>query len=124
MGDLSSQDSICRDMVAKGQTLQEQRDNMQAAYNAGFIDTDDNNTLEPSSTWGAPWPQGHRLVQSLGLKGWLSWYDTKSAALDALLTSGPQISMPQISRLTKRPPDLEGIPYSEDWGVAGAREPP
>ena len=44
MGDLSSQDSIRRAMVAEMQSLQEQRDNMQAAYEAGSIEKDDDDT--------------------------------------------------------------------------------
>ena len=58
MGDLSSQDSIRRAMVAERQTLQDQRDNMQAAYEAGSIDTDNDDTH-----WGSLAPG-----ELLGLK--------------------------------------------------------
>ena len=78
MGDLSSQDSICRDMVAKGQTLQEQRDNIQAAYEARSNNNDDD------THWGSLSPG-----ELLGLEGWLSWYDTKIADLDPLLIPRP-----------------------------------
>ena len=95
MGDLSSQDSILRAMVAERQTLQEQRDNIQAAYEARSNNNDDD------THWGSLSPG-----ELLGLEGWLSWYDTKIAALDALLIPRPQISMPLQAH--HKPPGLGG----------------
>ena len=103
--DPSSQDSIRTERLAEKQTLQENRDNMQEAYDARSIDPDNN---DPS--WGSLSPR-----ELLGLEDCLFWYDTKIAELDVLLIPGPQISIPLISRLTIRPPDREGVPDAEGY---------
>ena len=68
MGDHSNPDSIRREMVAERQTLQENRDNMQAAYEARSIDNDDD---DPH--WGSL-----SRRELLGLEDCLFWYDTKT----------------------------------------------
>ena len=105
IGDPPSQDSIRRERLAERQTLQVNRDNMQAAYDARSIDPDDDDPR-----WGSLSPR-----EVLVFEDCLFWYDTKIAELDALLIPGPQISMPLISRLSIRPPDRDDVPNAEGY---------
>ena len=64
--------------MVERKNLHEQKNTMQAAYEAGANNNDDN------THWGSLSPG-----ELLGLEGWLSWYDTKIADLDPLLIPRP-----------------------------------
>ena len=89
---------------AKAQGKERTKEAVQAAYEAG------SRQHWEDIYWGS---KGRKIYhkQPVQDKDWLSWYDTRLAALNVALDAF-QIPMPQISRLTIHPPDSPDLSSS------------